>query len=317
MNHYQGATGDTPKGSFGFILKGLGTPNEVFNFLPYRGRCYGYASMRDGRVNIERLGAKRGAEFIDDVLVIWTATQPGVGNVIVGWYDGARVFAKFKVRPQTRKVGSEEFYYSTVAPANVCRLLSLDERVFPVERHKKHDPGTAAAFFPEGVSPKRWVDSIRHFVATGVIQPNVSDGHKGPNRPGRGRSVDPKYRLKVENAAINHVTAHYEKLRYIVTSYEKDNRGWDLEAKHGRATLKLEVKGLSGNDPIVEVTPNEYRAIKSHLHRSSYRLCIVTNALAMACTRFRRHRVRCFNGTGGGSWRGGSLRASSSLKRYV
>jgi hypothetical protein len=35
---------------------------------------------------------------------------------------------------------------------------------------------------------------------------------------------------------------------------------------------------------------------------------------SLACTRFRRHRVRCFNGTGGGSWRGGSLRGSSSLR---
>ena len=35
----------------------------------------------------------------------------------------------------------------------------------------------------------------------------------------------------------------------------------------------------------------------------------------MACCRFRRHRVRCFDGTGGGSWRGGSFHASSSLRR--
>jgi hypothetical protein len=34
----------------------------------------------------------------------------------------------------------------------------------------------------------------------------------------------------------------------------------------------------------------------------------------LACTRFRRHRVRCFDGTGGVSWRGGSLHASSSLR---
>src|SRR5260370_16338222 len=33
----------------------------------------------------------------------------------------------------------------------------------------------------------------------------------------------------------------------------------------------------------------------------------------MACTRFRRHRVRCFDGAGGGSWRDGSLRDSSTL----
>jgi len=35
----------------------------------------------------------------------------------------------------------------------------------------------------------------------------------------------------------------------------------------------------------------------------------------LACTRFRRHRVRCFDGAGGGSWRGVSLRGSSSLRR--
>jgi hypothetical protein len=34
----------------------------------------------------------------------------------------------------------------------------------------------------------------------------------------------------------------------------------------------------------------------------------------LACTRFRRHRVRCFDGTGGGSWRDGSLHGSSSLR---
>jgi hypothetical protein len=34
----------------------------------------------------------------------------------------------------------------------------------------------------------------------------------------------------------------------------------------------------------------------------------------MACTRFRRHRVRCFNGTGGWSWRDGNLHANTSLR---
>ena len=35
----------------------------------------------------------------------------------------------------------------------------------------------------------------------------------------------------------------------------------------------------------------------------------------MACTRFRRHRVRCFDGAGVVSWRDGSLLESSSLRR--
>src|SRR5215510_2126934 len=40
----------------------------------------------------------------------------------------------------------------------------------------------------------------------------------------------------------------------------------------------------------------------------------VLKRYGLACTRFRRHRVRCFDGTGGGSWRDGSLLASSSLR---
>jgi hypothetical protein len=43
---------------------------------------------------------------------------------------------------------------------------------------------------------------------------------------------------------------------------------------------------------------------------------LVPKYIVLACTRFRRHRVRCFNGTGGGSWSGGSLRGSSSLRPY-
>jgi DNA invertase Pin-like site-specific DNA recombinase len=36
----------------------------------------------------------------------------------------------------------------------------------------------------------------------------------------------------------------------------------------------------------------------------------------LACTRFRRHRVRCFDGAGGASWRDGSLPVSSSLRLF-
>src|SRR5690349_7682777 len=34
----------------------------------------------------------------------------------------------------------------------------------------------------------------------------------------------------------------------------------------------------------------------------------------LACTRVRRHRVRCFDGAGGGSWRDGSSRGSFKLE---
>src|SRR5260370_20902244 len=44
------------------------------------------------------------------------------------------------------------------------------------------------------------------------------------------------------------------------------------------------------------------------------RIALSLNPDGLACTRFRRHRGRCFDGAGVGSWRDGSLPASSSLR---
>ncbi len=55
--------------------------------------------------------------------------------------------------------------------------------------------------------------------------------------------------------------------------------------------------------------------IKDNLGYNQPSVLFVVGGNDMACTRFRRHRVRCFDGAGGGSWRDGSLLASSSLRR--
>ena len=67
-----------------------------------------------------------------------------------------------------------------------------------------------------------------------------------------------------------------------------------------------------GNSSIVLESPfgGEVTILGAH----NYRRIVRSNA-RLACTRFRRHRVRCFHGTGGASWRGGSSRESSSLRR--
>lgn len=41
--------------------------------------------------------------------------------------------------------------------------------------------------------------------------------------------------------------------------------------------MRLEVKGLSGNELCVELTPNEYAQMQKW--RDSYYVCVVTNAL--------------------------------------
>lgn len=93
---------------------------------------------------------------------------------------------------------------------------------------------------------------------------------------GRGRGGNPKDRAKVEAKAVEVVTEHYEELGFTVKSVERDNVGWDLNIKKADLPpLKVEVKGLSGNEVSIELTPNEYK--KSSL--ANYRICVVTKTL--------------------------------------
>lgn len=63
-------------------------------------------------------------------------------------------------------------------------------------------------------------------------------------------------RQLVERAAVRTVWNHFETLGYAVKSVERNNYGWDLEAALGATTLRLEVKGTSGDQVSCELTPN-------------------------------------------------------------
>ena len=96
--------------------------------------------------------------------------------------------------------------------------------------------------------------------------------------PGSGpRQSDPARRARVEKAAIEHVVAYYH--RYECVSVEPENKGWDLEFTRKDKKLLVEVKGRSGDDGQVELTPHEYAAMCNPENRGVYRLAIVTCAL--------------------------------------
>jgi len=100
---------------------------------------------------------------------------------------------------------------------------------------------------------------------------------EGKERKLLQRQINVLMKQQVEAAAIETTIKYFENRGYIVISKEQDNIGWDLEATNSNETLLLEVKGLSGAIVSIELTPNEYR--NSVVKKSSYELCIVTNAL--------------------------------------
>ena len=95
MKHYCGQTTDDKLINGGAYVQKNEEGGEVWNFLPTKGMCYGYVrSSRGGLLDIARVGATADAQYADKVTVVFTATRPGGGRVVAGWYHNARVWRK-------------------------------------------------------------------------------------------------------------------------------------------------------------------------------------------------------------------------------
>src|ERR1700737_3503500 len=83
MDRYEGITGgDTISGGGAYVAE-HGFGHEIFNYLPFRNRVYGFVQVRgpkhhpaDGKINLPRLGAEANDESVSGVLAVWVATSP-------------------------------------------------------------------------------------------------------------------------------------------------------------------------------------------------------------------------------------------------
>jgi hypothetical protein len=139
---------------------------EVCNFLPCDdGFVYGHVETikgeRDRQIEISKLGAKSGAESLNNVDVVWTATEPQQGGRhVVGWYRDATLFRKrkkFDECPSDQHEADGIGNYRVVANAeNVVLLDEENRRAFPLGHggewfgqtpwwftHDKSDPAIA------------------------------------------------------------------------------------------------------------------------------------------------------------------------------
>ena len=193
---------------------------------------------------------------------------------MVGWYKHATLYREAQKPPPhaNRDYKGEIFdYYASSETANAT-LLPVDERLCKIHKGKG-GMGEANVWYandPDQHSKVR--RSVLDFIFRRVIHPAKQE-RKGI----KPTQADPLLRQCVERAAVKVTVDYYKGLGYAVDSVENDNVGWDLEAVCEGSKLLIEVKGLSGSDLSVELTPNEYEKMK--LNRDSYRLCVVTEAL--------------------------------------
>ena len=281
MTRYQGvAGGDTPVGGGAYIAE-HGFGHEIFNFQPFQGAVFGYGQppgrkdqWEQAKINLKRSSASPEDRSAHGVLAVWVATAPTGGAYIVGWYRNATVFRDWQPSPvdSARTYADIDCGYYVTAKAEDAVLLAPDERVFSVPQHGKGNFGQSNIWYADDPDQhQEFREKLLRYVET--RQPPA----RPTNDPLPPRQPDPLLRQKVEKIAVEITTKHFTQLDYSVDSVEKDNVGWDLNAVLGNRELKLEVKGLAGNQCVVELTPNEYKALKSN--NESYRICVVNNAL--------------------------------------
>lgn len=272
MDYYRGVTSaDVPRGG-GAYVRAQGFGHEAFNFAPHSGRYFGFVQATGSGVNLPRLGCKQNAASLDGVTVVWVATHPTEGGTrVVGWYRNATVFSTYQDSPSQSRQLPNGNLAGFLATARDATLLGRDEREVEVPR------GTAAN---SGMGQSNIWYPAEHDAAP-LLKYIASFSTPTRPRPRRGaaRLQDVERRQRIERVAMSTSANWFSDRGFDVSDVSMRQLGWDLEARRGRACLRIEVKGtsLDAASFAVDVTPNEYVNMRDVSHRSTYRLCIVTD----------------------------------------
>lgn len=281
MARYAGPSPDDPtRGNFKWLnAGGRAHGHECYNFADRRGRYFG-SHPGDVGTNIEKLGGKPGAECVGNVLVVWFSKDPRTDKaVIVGWYRNATVYRKVHAPKagEGHKLNGDVIWYKATAAEADCTCLDVPQRTFPIPSRSQRPGGYGQNPNWYGLG-ETFLDSVWLYVQQNGIRLG-SGRHKGTGHP--FRNTDHAKRRMVEDTAIRVAFEFYESPAggsRTVKSVELEAKGWDLEAKGSMDELLVEVKGLSGEVPIAELTPNEYAKMRQH--KGFWVLFVVTHCLS-------------------------------------
>lgn len=243
--------------------------HEAFNFQDLNGKCYGYVQAKNDAINLSRIDSsvEEWMQKIEDVLVIWFATNPVVGgSCVVGWYKHATVFREYQESNATQR---NRYGYYVLANYTDCTLLPVDDRVKQIPRQVKSYPGRSNIWYADSNDVKVFISEIVSYVNS---YKSRLKKHRKPLP-----TISSDARVKVERAAIKAVWNLYEQRGYKIKDVQSKNYGWDLEATNGRHKLYLEVKGQGNHDPYIRISRNEYEQMINYKY--IYRLCVVMDSL--------------------------------------
>lgn len=279
MKFYQGPIpgDDKPIGGGSYNTNEIG--HEVYNFLNINETMYGYFQphMKSPCViNLERIQDGCVDDKIDDVLVIWFATNPiDKGQVVIGWYKNATVFKA--IQSPSNLPDRDNFNYNIKARAEDCVLLPINKRKFPVGHNidgvKKGNPGQANVFYVLDSQGKlkdmsdpvnAWIEKAIEYVTSykgkkiesreDEIQEDIKNSEYSSG--GQGFQSDVEVRLKVEAHAMAICKKHYSSLGYEVEDVSASH-SYDFIIKKDDQIQFIEVKGTQSSGDKIILTKNE------------------------------------------------------------
>ena len=166
MESYRGLADDSTFGGGDFVTQ-QGYGEEVFNFLPFFDRVYGYVRPPRGRgsrqsatsedyhrvrIRIERLGARRQDDSVSGVFVLWVAKPPHTdASVIVGWYRNATVYRDWQELPTEshRECSGNPCGYYVEAAAEDAILVPSTRRDFCIPTHGEFEMGASNVWYAD------------------------------------------------------------------------------------------------------------------------------------------------------------------------
>lgn len=178
--HYDGRQNDAPRRGGSYNDDNIG--HEVCNFLPYQGKVFGYVQVaQNGKIDIGRLGAKKGTEFVDGITVVWTAGPDDGGTVVVGWYKNATVYSKaqdFEPRSNLHEQHRIKVYRIVANEADAF-LLPIDERSELRILRGKGGIGQNPLWYADKPESKEIVDMVAAYIERGQQPLNDVDAQQG------------------------------------------------------------------------------------------------------------------------------------------
>ena len=262
---------------------------EAYNFTKINDFIYGYFQphmQEPYDINLQRIENDFDGESINNVLVIWFATNPiEKGQVIIGWYKNATVYRHIQEDGYLSERGYN--HYNIKVNAKDAFLLPISNRKYPVghsiNKVKRGNPGQSNAFYKlkESGQPKDFSEPVNEWILQAIdyvknykgmylsgfdneVQENITTSTHSFG--GQGFQSDVETRLMIEAYSMKLCQSHYEEQHYEVTDVSA-NHPYDLLIKKKDEEFYVEVKGTQTKADNIILTKNEVYLSKNSGNR--------------------------------------------------